>query len=142
MSKLVECIFCQIIAAERHAIMIAQSPLTVAFLDIQPVNLGHALIVPQRHVSSFTELTEPEVSDLMIVAQKVAKALRETFTEHDGITLSLADGLSAGQDVPHTHLHVIPRQPADGFGWRRLGVRSDREELEQIGQQIRLSIGG
>lgn len=77
----------------------------------------------------------------MIAAQRVARGLRTVCSDHDGITLSLADGLSAGQDVPHTHLHVIPRQDIDGFGWRRLGRPSDRETLERLGQQIRTAIG-
>ena len=76
----------------------------------------------------------------MTTAQKVARGLRTVCPDYDGITLSLADGLSAGQDVPHTHLHVIPRQPTDGFGWRRLGSLSDGEMLELLGQQIRTVI--
>ena len=121
--------------------MIAQSQLSGAFMDIRPVNLGHALIVPRRHVVSFAELTQPEAADLMIIAQKVARGLRTVCPDHDGITLSLADGLSAGQEVPHTHLHVIPRQHADGFGWRRFGVPADGDTLELFGQQIRTVIG-
>jgi histidine triad (HIT) family protein len=77
----------------------------------------------------------------MITAQKVAKGLQKVLSDHDGITLSLADGLSAGQDVPHTHLHVIPRQPTDGFGWRRLGRPSEGGTLELLGQQIRTAVG-
>jgi histidine triad (HIT) family protein len=52
-----ECIFCQIISGGRHSIIVAESRLSSAFMDIQPVNPGHALIVPRRHVRSFTELT-------------------------------------------------------------------------------------
>ena len=58
-----------------------------------------------------------------------------------GITLSLADGAAAGQDVPHAHLHVIPRQHADGFGWRRFGVAVDLDRLEILGGQLRAAIG-
>lgn len=137
-----DCIFCQILSGERHSIRVAESPFSVAFMDIQPVNLGHTLIVPRRHVWSFTNLTAPEVSDLMITAQEVARGLRAVFPDHDGITLSLADGASAGQEVPHTHFHVIPRQHADGFGWRRFGSKSDCETLEQLGHRIRAAIAG
>lgn len=136
-----ECIFCQIISGERHSITVAQSPLSRAFMDIQPVNLGHILVVPQRHVSSFTELTPSEVADLMVTAQKVAGGLRPICADYDGITLSLADGISAGQDVPHSHLHVIPRQHTDGFGWRRFGKPTERAALEQLGEEIRTAIG-
>jgi histidine triad (HIT) family protein len=136
------CIFCQILSGERHSIRVAESPLSVAFMDIQPVNPGHTLVVPRWHVLSFTELNPQEVADLMISAQEVSRGLRAVFPDHDGITLTLADGASAGQEVPHTHLHVIPRQGADGFGWRRFGSPSDREALEQLGQRIRAAITG
>lgn len=137
-----DCIFCQILSGERHSIRVAESLHSVAFMDIQPVNPGHTLIVPRRHVLSFTELNPQEVADLMITAQEVSRGLRAVFPDHDGITLALADGASAGQEVPHTHLHVIPRQRADGFGWRRFGSKSDREALEQLGQRIRVAITG
>lgn len=87
-----DCIFCQILSGERHSIRVAESTLSVAFMDIQPVNPGHTLIVPRRHVPSFTDLTVPEVSDLMMTSQEVARCLRSVFPDHDGITLSLADG--------------------------------------------------
>lgn len=133
-----ECIFCQIISGGRHSIIVAESQLSSAFMDIQPVNPGHALIVPRRHVSSFTELTPVGAADLMITAQKVAKGLQKVFSDQDGIPLSLADGLSAGQDVPHTHLHVVPRHspPMDlaGDAW-------EGGTLELLGQQIGTAVG-
>lgn len=133
--------FCRIISGELPSVTIIQSRLSVAFMDIRPVNAGHALMIPRRHVASFTDLTSAEVEDLMSKAQEVARGLRAIFPDHEGITLSLADGVAAGQDVPHAHLHVIPRQQADEFGWRRFGLAVDLERLEILGGQLRAAIG-
>jgi diadenosine tetraphosphate (Ap4A) HIT family hydrolase len=60
----------------------------------------------------------------------------------DAVTFSLADGAAAGQDVPHTHLHVVPRRTGDGLGWRAAGRLQDREALDRVASQLRMALGG
>jgi histidine triad (HIT) family protein len=108
----------------------------VAFLDIAPINPGHTLVVPRRHARAFTDLTPVELAHLTSVGQQVALALKAVFPAYEGLTFSVAEGEAAGQEVPHTHLHVIPRHRGDGFGWRRHGQREDRARLDAIANKI------
>ena len=131
------CVFCQILANEAPASVVLESGLVVAFLDVCPANAGHTLVVPRRHAESFTDLTPAEVAEVALCGQRVAAALKRGAVPCDGVTFSLADGAAAGQDVPHAHLHVIPRRIADGLGWRAGGQRAQRGSLDVVAGQIR-----
>lgn len=133
------CRFCSIIQGVEIASVVLSTKGELAFLDVSPVNPGHALVVPRRHVNAFTELTAKEVRSLALTAQRVATALKERLVGCVGITLSLADGENAGQEVPHVHLHVIPRYRSDDFGWRRFGKKTNRDRLDSIANKVRIA---
>lgn len=135
------CIFCRILAGELPSSPVLDSDLIVAFLDIRPANPGHTLVLPRRHVESFTELNPMEVEQLALCGQRIATALKQGFDGCEAVTFSLADGAAAGQDVPHTHLHVVPRRTGDGLGWRAAGQLQDRETLNAIASQLRTALG-
>jgi diadenosine tetraphosphate (Ap4A) HIT family hydrolase len=99
-------------------------------------------VLPRRHVESFTELSPLEVEQLALCGQRIATALKQGFDGCEAVTVSLADGAAAGQDVPHTHLHVVPRRTGDGFGWRAAGQLQERETLDAIASQLRTALGG
>src|SRR5678810_695063 len=99
------CVFCRILAGQ-----LPSSPV----LDIHPWNPGHTLVLPRRHVEAFTDLSPMEVEQLALRGQQIATALKQRFDGCEAVTFSLADGVAAGQDVPHTHLHVVPRRTGDG----------------------------
>jgi histidine triad (HIT) family protein len=101
---------------------------------------GHTLVIPRRHVCAFTDLNSQEVVQLSLVAQRVASALKASVPHCEGVSFSLADGEAAGQKVPHTHLHVIPRRTGDGFGWRRYGRVQDRSELDAMAARIQSTL--
>ena len=130
------CPFCRIVEGTAPASVIVRTEGAVAYFDIRPVNPGHTLVVPHRHVSAFTELSVDEVSSLTMAVQRVAAGLKR-LSGCIGITVSLADGEGAGQEVPHAHFHVIPRYHDDGFGWRRFGKLTDRESLESLAALVR-----
>ena len=135
------CVFCRILRGELPSSPVLDGDLVVAFLDIHPWNPGHTLVLPRRHVESFTELSPMEVEQLALGGQRIATALKQEFDGCEAVTLSLADGAAAGQDVPHTHLHVVPRRTGDGLGWRAAGQLQDRETLEAIAARIRTALG-
>ena len=135
------CVFCRVLAGELACSPVLDSDLIVAFLDIHPANPGHTLVVPRRHVESFTELSPMEVQELALCGQRIAAALKQGFDACDAVTFSLADGAAAGQDVPHTHLHVIPRRAGDGLGWRAAGQLQARETLDATASQLRTALG-
>ena len=76
-------------------------------------------------------------SQLALVAQRIDSALKASIPHCEGVSLSLADGAAAGQEIPHAHLHVIPRLTEDDFGRRRYGSVQDRSELDAIAARIR-----
>ena len=84
-----------------------------AFLDIYPRREGHTLVIPKRGVANITQLDENEISDLFIGMREVQKILSKQFDTND-FTICVHDGKLAGQEVPHVHIHVIPRTEGDG----------------------------
>jgi histidine triad (HIT) family protein len=135
------CVFCRILAAELPSSSVLESDLVVAFLDIHPANPGHTLVLPRRHVESFTELSPMELEQLARCGQRIAAALKQGFHGCEAVTFSLADGAAAGQDVPHTHLHLVPRRTGDGLVWGAAGLLQDRETLDAIASQLRTALG-
>jgi histidine triad (HIT) family protein len=115
----------------------------LGFLDIQPVNPGHTLIIPKKHTAYLSELDEETGGHMLKVAMRIDAALRRSGIKCEGVNLHLADGEAAFQEVFHVHLHVIPRFKGDGFGLRfgpRYGSRPDRRELEDTATKIRRAL--
>ena len=135
-----DCIFCRIISGELGAARIGENDLALAFLDIRPVNRGHVLVVPRRHVSSFGDLGAEESVAVFQLIREVTSALKAELPGCEGITLSAADGEAAGQEVPHAHFHVIPRSSGDGFGWRRFGNSASFDALDETAALMRRSM--
>lgn len=135
-----DCIFCQILVGNSPASFVHRYEAVSAFMDIQPVNPGHALVIPNRHVAHLADLDGETAGEMFRVAQKVAAALRSAGLRCEGVNLLLADGEAAGQEVFHAHLHVIPRYPSDGFGFRfndNYLTRPSRSELDEVAQRLR-----
>lgn len=140
MNQTNDCIFCKILSGELEVSMIYQDDCCTAFLDHQPVNPGHTLVVPNRHASNLAELDEEDGARMFRVAQRLAAALRKSGVKCEGVNLKLADGEVAGQEVFHAHLHVIPRYVGDGFGLRfgpHYGNRPERRKLNEIADSVR-----
>lgn len=109
------CIFCEILAGRVESSMVYQDEQVAAFMDIQPVNPGHVLVVPIKHAASLGELDPESGRQIFEVGQKVAAAVYKSGLRVEGVNFLLADGEAAGQDVFHVHLHIIPRFAGDGF---------------------------
>ncbi|WP_261511597.1 HIT family protein [Chryseobacterium paludis] len=130
-----DCIFCKIINSELPASLIYEDDHVIAFMDIQPVNPGHILVVPKIHKELIAELDEDLTSRLFNVGAKINLAIRKSNVKSEGINYFLADGEVAGQEVFHTHLHIIPRFQNDGFGLKFHETYYElpkREELDEI----------
>jgi diadenosine tetraphosphate (Ap4A) HIT family hydrolase len=134
-----DCVFCRIVAGDVESSRVHEEARVVAFMDIQPVNPGHVLVVPREHAASLAELDDRDAAAMMAAARRVAGALRRSGLRCDGVNLWLADGDAAGQDVFHVHLHVVPRFEGDGFALELpadIRVR-DRPELDATAARIR-----
>jgi histidine triad (HIT) family protein len=137
------CIFCDILTGRNPAVFIHRDNLCAAFMDIHPVNPGHVLVVPVRHAAMLSELDDDIAGHLLSVARRVDVALRSSGIKCEGVNLYLADGRTAGQEVMHVHLHVIPRFSGDGHHLRFSPAyfsRPSAAELEKNAELIRKQI--
>jgi histidine triad (HIT) family protein len=134
------CVFCRIVKGVAPADVVYSDDNVLAFMDIQPVNPGHVLIIPKAHAAGLSNLDEETGGHMFKVAMRVADGIRKSGVRCEGVNLLLSDGEAAFQEIFHVHLHVIPRFKGDGFGirfGRQYGLRHDRRELQGIAAKIR-----
>lgn len=133
----VSCTFCRIVDGSEPGSIVYSDDLVVAFLDVMPINRGHTLIVPRRHMAFLSEVAPEEGARLFQVAQKVGQAFRSSKLRCDAVNLILNDGAEAGQRVFHTHLHVVPRVLGDSLRRDLNAEMPTREDLAQVAEEIR-----
>ena len=141
---MLQCIFCNILAGLAPATFIHRDDLCAAFMDIRPVNPGHVLVVPYKHAALLAELDDGSVGQILKVAQQVDSAIRASGIRCEGVNLIISDGAVAGQEVPHVHLHVIPRFREDGHHFRfspDYFTRTPASELGKNAELIRKQMG-
>ncbi|MGN2641870.1 HIT family protein [Nocardia takedensis] len=130
-------IFADIVAGRAPASKVYEDDDVIAFMDIRPMTPGHLLVIPKVAARDLSQL-DPEVGGkLFKVGQVLAGALRDSEVDCDGVNFFLADGVMAGQEVFHVHLHVIPRTPGDGFGLRGRPTSPARADLDYLAGSIR-----
>jgi histidine triad (HIT) family protein len=108
------CIFCDIIKGAAEVSVCYEDTTALAFMDIQPVNHGHTLVVPRQHYESLLDLPHDLGLHLFEVAMQLGPVIRKV-SGTDGMNLVVSSGATAGQDVYHFHIHLIPRRTGDGF---------------------------
>jgi len=138
-----DCIFCEILSGLSEASIVFRDDLVTVFMDIHPVNPGHLLVVPNEHASGIDDVPEAVCARMFIVGRRMARALRRSGLRCEGVNLLLADGPAAGQDVFHSHLHVIPRFQGNTGSVRMhadFTTAASRDELDGHAQAIRSSL--
>lgn len=108
------CTFCDLIHGAGEASLCYEDADAVAFMDIQPVNAGHVLVVSRRHYERFEDVPAELAVHLFRVAAKLVPAVKKVAGA-EGMNIVVSSGRAAGQDEPHYHVHVIPRSDGDGF---------------------------
>lgn len=135
------CPFCAIAAGSAPASVVYEDDTVLAFLDIQPINPGHVLVVPRIHVPSLAGLDEATAARLVEVALHVQAAVRVSGVRCEGINLFVSDGAAAGQDVFHVHVHVVPRFAGDGLRITRDSRDPpSRTELDAVAASVRAGL--
>jgi histidine triad (HIT) family protein len=104
------CIFCKIIKGEIPCHKIFENKNFLVFLDIKPVNHGHLLIIPKKHVVWMQEADDKTIADIFKITKKMMLTLKKSL-KCDFVQESVV-----GTEVPHFHIHLIPRYYKDGFG--------------------------
>lgn len=137
-----DCVFCLIVRGDAPASVVAESEAVLAIMDIDPVTAGHVLVMPKAHLPALSDLPGETASEMFAVARQVAAALRRAPLRCEGVNLFCADGEAAFQEVFHSHLHVFPRYPGDGFAVAaRWGSNPSRAQLDAQAQAIRAAWG-
>lgn len=108
------CTFCNLIHGSAEVSICHEDADAIAFMDIQPVNNGHVLVVPREHHESLLEVPEELGVHLFKVTMRLANAVRDV-SGCDAMNIVVNSGIEAGQDEPHYHVHIIPRRAGDGF---------------------------
>lgn len=114
-----KCIFCKIVKGDISCSKIFEDDYVLSFLDISPANKGHVLIVTKNHYETLLDIPDEDLNDLMLKAKKIARAMSSALGI-DGFNILMNNKKVAGQLVPHSHVHIIPRFKADGINlnWR------------------------
>lgn len=108
-----DCLFCQIVAGEIPSRSVYETETAFAFLDVNPLARGHTLVIPKDHYGTVSDLPEDVAGELFQAVRAVTPAV-EAATGADATTVAINNGEDAGQEIPHVHFHVVPRQPGDG----------------------------
>ncbi len=134
-----ECIFCKIIKGGIPGHKVYEDEKTFAFLDINPMNIGHTLVVPKNHMSKITLTEEEDLLALAKTLKKVIKGVEESLGV-DNLNVFVNQGRDAGQLVPHLHYHVVPRHRGDGVEFDVPQRKLSEEEFEDLAEKIRNAI--
>jgi len=133
------CIFCKIVAGKIPCFKLFEDGDTIAFMDINPVNPGHALAVAKGHWPTVDVIPAPVLASVAVTAQRIAKAVISEL-KPDGVNLLQANGEGAGQSVPHLHVHVMPRRPKDGVALNWDYKPGDMAEIEAIYKRLKAAL--
>ena len=131
-----DCVFCKIVTKELLATFVHEDEYTLAFMDIAQVNPGHVLVALKAHSENIYGLNEAQAAAVFRPAARLARAIRDVFSPH-GLSVYQANGIAAGQQVFHFHLHLIPRYNGDDITLIVPRKSPTREQLEDYGAKIR-----
>ena len=129
------CIFCRIVRKQASASIIYEDETVMAFLDIRPLSLGHTLVISKIHYVDIFHIPDNELCNIHKISKLISSAIKKA-TNADGISIIQQNGKSAGQDIFHLHVHVVPR-----FEGQRMPSFSDlklveRDKLDDMAKRI------
>ncbi|WP_372845469.1 HIT family protein [Pontiella sp.] len=132
-----DCIFCKIVEKEIPATIVHEDDDVLVFMDIGPIIKGHALVIPKKHYDPVTETPDHVINKLFLTAKKIAAAQMNGLGA-DGVNIMQNNGKASGQEVPHIHVHVIPRFDGDGHHWNWNPKKyDDFDEMAELAHKLR-----
>ena len=130
------CIFCKIVEGDIPCFKLYEDEHTLAFMDINPANDGHALIIPKVHARDLLSIEPASLAAVAVAARKVARAVNGTVNP-EGINLMQCNGEAAGQSVFHFHMHVLPRAVGDELKMNWGLTPGDMDAIAALAERIR-----
>jgi histidine triad (HIT) family protein len=128
-----DCIFCKIVSGDISAKKLFETPNSLAFLDAFPLTRGHTLVIPKNHYNKIQDMNESDSKDLFETVKIIAGKLESISLSS---LIAIHNGKESGQEIPHVHVHIVPRNSSDGAGpihsmfVKRLAL--DETEFEKI----------
>ncbi|MDJ0778178.1 MAG: HIT family protein [Gammaproteobacteria bacterium] len=134
-----DCIFCKIIAGEIPCFKLYEDKATFAFMDINPANEGHALVIPREHAADVHAVSAEAIAATVVTAKKIATAVERTV-KPDGLNLLQCNGPAAAQSVLHFHMHVLPRFDNDELKLNWGLQPGDMDAIGALAERIRANL--
>lgn len=132
-----DCIFCKIAQKEIPATVLYEDEDVLVFMDIGPIVKGHLLVISKKHYDPVTETPDDLLAKLHITAKRMAQTQLNALGA-DGVNIMQNNGKASGQEVPHIHIHVIPRYKDDGHHWNWNAKKYDNfEEMTDLAEKLR-----
>lgn len=123
-------IFTKIVNGEIPSYKVTENDKYYAFLDINPLQKGHTLVIPKKETDYIFDLTDEELSGLIVFAKKVAKAIEKTVPcQRIGIAV-------LGLDVPHAHVHLVPLNSGDDLNFCNVKKHFSNEDMQFLAEAI------
>ncbi len=134
-----DCIFCQIIRGELPCAKVYEDQRVISFLDINPINAGHTLVLPKRHYATLFDITEDDLQACAAICQKIGSAVFKA-TKAAGLNYFQNNYRPAGQLIDHIHFHLIPRFHKDNFWTYWPGKPHQQGDLEKVLKKIKAEL--
>ncbi len=131
-----DCIFCRIIRGEIPCIPLLETDDVIAFMDIHPVNPGHALVVPKAHHPTLFDMPSECGAAVFDALRRVGRAVMQGMGAQ-GLNVLQNNSAAAGQEVPHVHWHLVPRFEGDGHTLWKPGPCADMQQLQASAKAVR-----
>ena len=132
-----DCIFCKIISGKIPARKLMETKKSLAFLDAFPLTKGHTLVIPKNHYTKIQEMSKEDNGDLFETVRVLTDKIEGMFSPS---LIAIHNGKESGQEVPHVHVHIIPRTFDDGAGtvhsMFKKGKHFTNDELDQIAEKL------
>ena len=137
MSREPDCVFCKIVSGEVPSFTLFEDDATLAFMDINPANEGHALVIPKEHASDLYAVSDEALARTVVTAKRVAGAIARTLNPA-GLNLVQCNGPAAAQSVMHFHVHVLPRTAHDRLAMNWGLKLGDIDAIGRLAERIRM----
>ncbi len=134
-----QCIFCDIVERKEKAEILFEDENIISFLDINPFNVGHSLVIPKTHYENFLDVPNNLFGEIFSVVQQLTKGVVYGL-QADGYNILSNNGRAAGQSVFHCHFHIIPRFNTDGYKFKMDLKKYGNGEMNVIAEKIKSAI--